>query len=816
MIRTNFNDNWRVSRKEGQFGRAVAVDEKTVTLPYDAMIHTKRKPDVVGSNKKGFYENDTWEYKKTFFVPEEQKNGKTIFEFEGVFQRAMVYINGDYAGQQPYGYSQFLVDADRFLRYGTDNEIVVAIRTADDSRWYTGAGIYRDVYMLTAPLVYIKPYGVKITTPEIDEERAVVSVAATLQNDGAEAKMTVTVVTELRDAQGELVASGTAPCTVFRAESVVCRQRLYIKNPKLWDVETPNLYTCTTRLLAQDGSLMDESTDQFGIRSLSLDYDNGLRINGKVVKLRGACIHHDNGPLGAASILDAERRRISIMKEAGFNTIRMSHNPAGHALLQACDELGMLVMDEAFDMWTTSKSNFDYALDFETWWERNVEAMVDKAFNHPSVIMYSIGNEIQETGSPNGTAWGRKLAEKVRELDPTRYVTNGINGLVSVMELLINMQKQNKEKMEQQSEQGGGEINNMMAGMGAMMKQIVCMEAVTKATEESFACLDIAGYNYMDSRYEMDKKLFPNRIIVGSETFPPDIDQNWRKVLDNSNVLGDFTWAGWDYLGEAGIGKVTYPVDGKIENVYGAYPSLTSMTADIAITGHRRPVSFYREIVFGLRTTPYIAVQRPQHYSDTPMLTPWSWSDSVSHWSWTGFEDKPIKVEVYSQADEVELLINGKSIGRQPTGEANRFKAMFDTTYEPGEVVAIAYENGNETGRFSLTSAKGTKHLSVKADKKQVTCDTSSLVYVDICLADADGNLFAADNQKVKVAVEKTGELIGFANADPDTEENFYDAERSTYDGHAVAVVRPTQAGEIMISVSADGIETQQLSVIAE
>jgi len=816
MKKINFNENWRVSVKAGQFGRAVVSDEKTVTLPYDAMINRERKPDVIGSNKKGFYENNTWEYKKTFFVAEEQREKKSIFEFEGVYQRAMVYINGDYAGQQPYGYSQFLIEADRYLRYGTDNEITVVTRTADDSRWYTGAGIYRDVHMLTSSRVYIKPFGVKITTPDINKERAVINVEAHIKNESANPIITVNVLIELFDADGTCVASGVSPCTIQKEECAVLRQRLYIKAPKLWDVETPHLYSCKVSLTGQDDEFSDECTEKFGVRSLSLDYDSGLRINGNVVKLRGSCIHHDNGPLGAASMYDAEKRRVSILKNAGFNSVRVSHNPAGKAFLNACDEIGMLVIDEAFDMWTTSKSDFDYALDFPEWWERDVRAMVNNDFNHPCVIMYSIGNEIQDTGSANGSIWSRKLSEKIRKLDPTRFVTNGINGMVSVMELLINMQKDNRAKMQEQSEQGGGEINNMMAGMGEMMKKIQCMEPITKATEESFSCLDVAGYNYMDSRYEMDRNLFPNRIIVGIETFPPDIDMNWRKVNDNGNILGDFTWTGWDYLGEAGIGKVTYPSDGNIENVYGTYPSLTAMVGDIDINGNRRPISFYREIVFGFRTTPYIAVQRPQHYNDEAALTPWSWSDSVSHWSWDGYEGKPIRVEVYSHTDEVELLINGKVVGRQPTGEENRFKTVFETTYEHGEIVAVAYQNNKEMERYCLNSSKGRMKLSVESDKLELKFDTSSLVYVDISIVDDDGNLFGNQNRKITVLVDGAGQLAGLSNADPDTEENFFDTERTTYDGRALAIIRPTQQGEIKIKVSADELEEQYLSVVSK
>lgn len=806
MKKNNFNDNWRVSVNQSDVFAVTAPEDKIVNLPHDAVIQTPRNASA--SSKKGCFENGAWAYKKTFFVPEDSKDKRMIFEFEGVYQRAMVYINGDYAGQHPYGYTHFLIDADRFLRYGEENEIMVSVRTADDSRWYTGAGIYRDVYMLTSALTYIKPFSVKIDTPDINKSRAVVCVAATLRNDSAESKITATVEVSICDANGNVVANGTVPSTVFRGEETISRQRLYIKNPKLWNVDTPKLYTCNIRVTNPEGVLLDESTERFGIRSLSLDIYDGLQINGETVKLRGTCIHQDSGPLGAASFIDAERRRITLLKKVGFNAIRMSHHPANPVLLSACDELGMLVMDESFDMWTINKSDFDYALDFPVWWETDIKAMVERDYNHPCVIMYSIGNEIKETGSPNGTAWGRKLAEKIRELDNTRYITNGVNGMLAIMDMLI---KKMSEHSGEQVSSGQGEINNMMTGLGERMKSVMCSEAVTKVTEESFAYLDIAGYNYADNRYVMDKDLFPNRIIVGSETYSSDIDRNWRLVLDNNNVLGDFTWTGWDYLGEAGVGKIKYPEGGKYENVYNAYPTLTAMAGDIAITGFRRPVSYYREIVFGFRTQPYIAVQRPEHYDDIAFYPPWSWSDAASHWSWTGFEGKPVRVEVYSQADEVELLINGKSIGKQPTGEANRYKTIFETTYESGEVIAVAYQNGTEVSRFNLITATGNMELMVSADKEHA--DKDNLIYIDIYLADEKGNLFAADNKKVCVDVQGAGQLSGFANADPDTEENFYDAERTTFDSHALAVIRSTGTSEIIITISADGLTSRQVKI---
>jgi beta-galactosidase len=814
MLRQSFNGKWEYTAKRGGFGGVNTAVYTEVTLPHDAMIGTERKADSDSGNKKGYYVNDTWEYRKTFYIPEEYKSKHVYFEFEGVYSHAMVYINGDFAGQQPNGYSGFIIEADRFLKYGSDNKIKVVARTTDDSRWYTGAGIYRDVHMLVSELTHITPFGVKITTPDIQEESSIVSVATTVRSDAAMPKITTTIITEIYDINGHLVASDEAPITVFRGGEATLRQRMYINRPLLWSVEDPNLYTCKTRVLDDADTLLDEQVETFGIRSLSLDVEHGLSINGQSIKLRGACIHHDNGPIGAITMARAEERRIEILKEAGFNAIRMSHHPAGSALLAACDKIGMLVMDETFDMWTENKSNFDYALDFPTWWEKDIQAMVDKDYNHPSVIMYSIGNEIQDTGSPNGTAWGRKLAEKVRALDTTRYITNSINGMVSIMELMDTMRAKAKEQQEAQPK--GDDINAMMNNFGAMMKHVMTLEPVTKATAESFACVDVAGYNYMDSRYEMDKELFPNRIICGTETFPPDIDQNWRKVQDHSNIIGDFTWTGWDYLGEAGIGKVNYDVQQPSSGIYGSFPTLTAMTGDIDILGNRRPISYYREIVFGQRTSPYIAIQRPEHYGKKPMASPWSFGDLISSWSFLGFEGKSVKVEVYSQAEKVELVLNGESLGCLPTGEANRYKAIFDITYQIGELVAIAYDQEIEVGRHTLQSAIGSMKLAVEADRSCIRADETDLAYISIKLVDEAGNLYSNKQCKVSIEVQGPGQLLGFGTANPDMIENFYDSELTLFDGAALAVIRPIGKGEINIIVTSEEIGSTTVPVRAE
>ncbi|MBL7496352.1 DUF4982 domain-containing protein [Frankia sp. CNm7] len=822
MIRKSFNDGWSYRRKPDAFQALLGWANEgweAVRLPHDAMVRRERDGSDREAGHRGYFPADGYEYRKTFFVPEEYQERRVALEFEGVYRHARVYINGDLAGQCASGYSNFYVRADHLLRYGADNEVRVEARGQDDSRWYPGGGIYRGTSVIVSELLHVALDGVRVTTPAIDDELAVVAVATEIQNESAVTR-TVEVVTEIVDADNEIVARDVAPVTVFPGDTATLRQRLTVAEPRRWGVEHPYLYTCRTAVTAGDERLDEEST-RFGIRSLSVDARRGLRINGEPVNLRGACIHHDNGVLGAATIDRAESRRVEILKQAGFNAIRSAHNPISKALLDACDQLGMLVMDELSDVWTRSKTAHDYAGDFTASWESDVRAMVAKDVNHPSVVFYSIGNEIPEVGTAPGAVLGRRLAEKVRELDDTRFVTNAVNGLLAAgPEVLSAIAAGGAESMEKNSADGGsagdetsevtGDVNELMTRFREFMPTLMTSEIVTTRTAESMAYLDVAGYNYLDSRYELDRTLFPNRVIVGTETYPSDIDRNWRLVQDSSHVIGDFAWTGWDYLGEPGIGRVEYqsdpaPATSGMPDHQGHYPWLAAWCGDIDITGHRRPASYYREIVFGLRAEPYIAVHRPERHGETVRLaTWWSWSDSVSSWSWGGHEGKPVRVDVYSAADEIELLIDGCSVGRAPAGEKNRFTASFTTVYEPGELVAVAYTDGHETGRTALRSAAGDVRLDVTVDRARITADDRDLAFVAITLVDTAGNLHNTADRRVAVELTGPGVLAGFGSADPRSEENFFDTVRTTFDGRALAVIRPTAPGAITVTVTAD------------
>lgn len=810
MRKLSFNESWKVKKTVTDLtaqvmGGGVESQEVVADLPHDAMACELRKANSPGGSAYGYFTGGDYEYTKVLPVAAEDVGKTFILEFEGIFNRGRVYVNGALAGSVHYGYTSLAVDITPHLIFGADNTVLVKVTNSDiaSSRWYTGSGLYRPAWLYVGGAVRVAHNGLKITTPDVSEQLSTVATEIQLAYDGKVQKK-VAVRSVIKAPCGTVVAEQTNPVTLFAGSDKTVHQRIYVKNAKLWSVDTPNLYTCEVTVLSGD-EVLDSTCDTFGIRSIKINPAEGITLNGQPILLRGGCVHHDNGPVGAANFDAAEERRIRILKEAGFNSVRVSHNSTSKALLNACDKLGMLVMEEIYDVWTQAKSQYDYSLDFLNLWERDVEDMVSKDFNHPSVFMYSIGNEIQDLHTHDGANWNRKLANKVRQLDPTRYVTNAINGLMAAMgNLPVIMLELGLVTMEQlqamASGGGGGDINDMMTMLMGHMNDLAVHPSVGAALEETYSALDLVGFNYMRGVYEVYKDQYPNMVFYGSETLPPDIDLNWAKVKEIPACLGDYCWTAWDYIGEAGVGIVEYDVPTAFKK---AYPCYLAYCGDMDILGHRRPMSYYRQIVWGLRKAPYIAVQLPAHYGQKPALTPWTTPEAVAAWAWTGFEGKHCLVEVYSDAEEVELLINGKSQGCLPAGEANRFKAIFDVVYEPGKVEAVAHYANGETSCFALETANGCQ-LQVTCDKAQLAA--GDIAYLDIALVDAAGNLNVSADRKIAVAVEGAGVLQALASADPRSEENFFDTERTTYYGKAQAVVRSArQTGEICVTVSAEG-----------
>ena len=823
----DFNQGWQVRRPTGPFAAFNDGPPKVtpVTLPHDALREEPRHPDVPAGAASGYHPSAAYTYEKTWDVPADWAGKWVALQFDGVASNALVYLNKVLVAQRPYTYARFTADLTALLKPGQSNHLRVEVRGHKDSRWYTGAGIYRGVELLVGNLIHFAPDSLAVSTVKITDDRAHLDVAAVITNASATVRE-VRVRFEIRDPAGELVVTREVPVTVMpvgnssvaaTAADAQILQHIELPSPALWSVKSPILYTVTAEILdpAESNSVLATESTRFGVRTVSVSTDRGFQLNGETLKLRGACIHVDNGLLGAVSLKSVERRKVSKLQQAGFNAIRISHNPASQALLEACDELGMLVRNEAFDTWSLEKSEFDHARNFAEWWERDIDALVHGSRNHPSVVLYSIGNEIPELGTIGGRILNRKIANRVRAIDPTRPVTNGINTLltIDVGDLLA---------------QAGG-LNAFMGDTGdisAGFANIAVTPTVSGAIEEVASALDVIGYNYAESRYALDEVESPHRIIVGSETFAKTIVANWALVEKYPQVIGDFTWTGYDYLGEVGIGAVAYKEDeGFNGQLNREFPYLLAYCGDIDITGYRRPAAYYREIAFGLRTQPYIAVQDPSKYNFTQVSTsPWAWADRVEGWSWAGYEGKPVRLEVYSAADEIELLLNGVSVSRQPVRKANAGKDLantvaFELNYQPGELVAVAYTDGRESGRSKLVSATGSARLQVVVDEAEgfegLDAAGQNAAHLYISVVGENGVLLNQAQEQFEVSVTGSGVLAGAGSSLPDPTVPYTTNVQSTYDGRALVIVRATGAGEVTVTVGSGALGSASLKLIA-
>lgn len=819
MKKQKFNQNWIFTIGSGSSLDALAGGNNTakqVTLPHDASIGRERNPEEPNGSGNGFFREESYVYTKTFSMNADDKDKNVYLEFEGVYQNAFVYVNNSFAGKCPYGYSNFYVDITKYLNYNEPNALKVVVKNGVPSgRWYTGGGIYRDVNLMIAGRLHLVPDSVQLAAIEVEDDQAIIRAKSTIAYTGIGIRE-ITLCTELMDAEGNVVAADEMSVTVEEHSEQEYQQKMYVPNPNRWDAENPYLYTYRTYIKEND-SVIDEETRTFGIRKLQLDTKHGLRVNGKVVKLRGGCIHHDNGIIGTAEFTHSAEARVKKLKETGFNAIRSAHYPMSRKLLEACDKYGMYVMDEYSDVWVSTKVEFDYSTQMTEWWEHDIENLVKKDYNHPCVIMYSIGNEIPEAGNKFDVQWGKKLADKLRSLDDTRYTTNSLNLLLAIMNDLPKLMAQNAAAQAAANTETDQpqEINSMMNNLGAMMAQFMASDFAAEKVKEACAQVDITGYNYAAARYEIDGKLFPNRILVGSETNPPDLDKNWELVEKLPYVIGDFDWTAWDYIGETGIGKINY-TDQQSMGFYALYPCKIAYCGDINILGNRRPISYWRELIWGLRKAPYIAVQLPQHYGEPQSTTQWSMSDAVRSWNWNGYEGKPVKVEVYAVADEVELLINGQSVERKKVGETKKYITIFDTTYHAGKVEVIAYSDGKECGRDEILTASDEVVIAAKADRTQIPADGSDIAYIDICMQDASGILNPNADKAVSISLDGPGEIMGYGSADPESEENYYDTVAKAYEGKLRAAVRGTgETGKIVVTLSADGLESVKVDVEA-
>lgn len=756
----------------------------SVNLPHDAMLLEQRDGSCRNGVNSGYFPGGKYVYRKVFDIAEEDIGKSIVLHFEGVYQNCTVSVNGQIVGGHKYGYTPFDIDISSAVQVGSNTVTVHVDNSLEPNcRWYSGSGIYRPVQLLIRNQIHIET--VHIETVSIDPAQIKVNVTTTAETP---------VAVEIYDGEA-LIASGKPGV-------------IAVPSAKLWSGEAPNLYNCVVR------TGKDERRVRFGIRKLEWSARTGLLINGQRVLLRGGCIHHDHGVLGACEFYDAEERRIRILKENGFNAVRIAHHPASQITLDVCDKLGMYVMNETFDGWYVPKTYHDYARWFEAEWKNDLTAMVESSRNHPCVIMYSTGNEVSETATGKGAEVCRVLTDFVHSLDNTRPVIAGVNVLLNVyanMGVGVYKDKGNYKPEPLPPKGGYKEKKTGSAFFNAVAQKLgPLMFFMSKGKKGDRACLgaanglDILGLNYASSRYDEDVVKYPDRMIVGSETMVADLPYNWERVKKYPQVVGDFVWSAWDYLGEACIGDWTY-------HSYKGLPLLAGQGM-IDITGKPLASMYFMQIVWGLRKEPFIGVRPVNHANEAPSTGAWQFTNAIDSWSWQGYEGINAIVEVYANVAAVRLKLNGREVATKPV---KKYKVIFKATYQPGTLTAEALdEKGNVISVHSLTTASKETVLTVKPEKKVLRANGKDLCYLPIEFTDGEGNLKPDVEQGVEITVDGAAALAGFGSALCKTDEVFHENYHNSYRGRALAVLRAGNLpGKAVICVKSAGVEPVTVEV---
>lgn len=767
-----FDFGWKFRLGDEPDARSAGFDDagwRKIDLPHDWSIEGKVDSLHPAGNDGGYYPTGTAWYRNTFRVPANQKDKKISLYFEGVYMNSEVFINGQLAGGHPYGYSSFRCDLTPYLNYGGENTVAVRVDNSQQKncRWYTGSGIYRHVWLLTTDAVHVDHWGVAITTPEVSASKASVQIKTLLRNETSSARK-VTLGTQLSTAGHEAGKEETTIEIPANATQEVT-QIISVEKPALWSLDDPHLYEARLTLSDADG-LLDTLAEPFGIRSVAYTVEDGFLLNGRKLLLNGGCVHHDNGILGAATYDRAEERKAELLKAAGFNAVRTSHNLSSEAFLHACDRVGLLVIDEAFDGWRDAKNTHDYSTLFDQWWQRDIESMVLRDRNHPSVFCWSIGNEVIERKKLEVITTAQKLADHIRRFDPSRPITSALTTWDKDWEIF----------------------------------------------DPLAAVHDIAGYNYQLHHAAADHERVPSRIIMQTESYPRDAFINWERVNDNGYILGDFVWTAIDYLGESGIGRYYYQGDSEGEHYErNQYPWHGAYCGDIDLTGWRKPISHYRDILYNPDRKLYLAVKEPDGYFGHIKETLWSVWPTWESWNWPGHEGKKIEVEVYSRYPKVRLYLDNRLIGEQATGREQQFKAVFPVHYQPGTLRAVGMDNNNEEAdAVTLQTAGKAARIKLTADRKQVKADGQDLVFITVEITDKDGRVEPNAANRLSFSLTGEGSIAAVGNADLKDTDLYVGNERNAWKGRALVVLKSARkSGKMTLKVTSPGLKPASVSV---
>ncbi len=776
-----FNDNWKFIRSDVTNGQSPELDDsdwRMLDLPHDYSIEDLQVNEGVkqigpfseesaGGASTGHVVGGTAWYRKHFITDKADEGKKIKVLFDGIYMNADVWINGKHLGNHPYGYTAFSYDlTDHLNPAGEDNVLAVQVKNeGKNSRWYSGSGIYRDVTLIKTNPLHVDLWGIFVNTPTVTTEKATVAVSVTLQNE-SDVKQDFTLQMDFLDLNGTKVTDFSDDKELAAGSKITFDQIFGLSNYQMWSPENPQLYTLVVRLL--DGNkLIDETTQKFGIRTIDFSAEKGFLLNGKSVLLKGGCLHHDNGPLGSAAFKTAEYRRVKTMKQNGFNAIRTSHNPPSKYFLEACDELGMLVLDEAFDQWQKPKNPEDYNLYFDDWWERDLESMVLRDRNHPSVIIWSIGNEINERADSAGLAIAKMLKGKIKEVDSTRPVTQAICSFWDNPKLTWD------------------------------------------DTAPAFAQMDVHGYNYQWQRYESDHEKYPKRIMIGTESIAQDAFENWEMVEKHPYVIGDFVWTGMDYFGESGIGSTR--LDNEKVSFLPPWPWFNAYCGDVSVLGYKKPQMYFRDVVWR-NSDLEMLVHSPIPKGRKEIVSFWGWPDEWKNWNWEGSEGQPIQVSVYTRCDQVQLELNGEVVGKKEVTAKDSLVARFEIQYQPGELVAIGFKDGKETVRQTLKTAG--KPAELKIEKEHVTDGENDLAYFNIEVLDENGNLVPNAEIPVEFEIQGSGNLQAVANGNPKDMKSFQQAHVTTFRGKCQLIVRlDKEGGEVSVLAKSEGLKAGECAI---
>ena len=771
-----FDFDWRFHRGGALNAHKPEFDDsewQAIDIPHDWSIenmpgtNSPFSPDAISQVNGGFTTGGSGWYRKTFIIPEDQSTKRIVIQFDGIYMNPEIWINGVTLGSHPYGYTSFWFDITEHIKFGKPNILAVKVRNeGENSRWYTGSGIYRHVFLKILEPVHVSQWGVTISTTEISIASAKINIKTSVNNQ-SENPLQVKVITRTLNSRGEESAKTESGQLIEKEDVSEFLQNAIVLNPQLWSPETPNLYTAISEVFT-NGKLVDRVVTKFGFRTLQFDAVNGFQLNGEKLKLKGGCVHSDNGPLGAKSYDRAEIRRVELLKASGFNAIRCTHNPPSPAFLDACDQLGMMVIDEAFDMWQDGKNSSDYHLYFDKWWQRDAESMIKRDFNHPSIILWSIGNEIPKMNTTEVVNKAKEISAFVQQCDPTRQITAAVNVF-------------------------GTEIDPFVA------------------------TLDIAGYNYgsvgtnlTDGIFDIDHKRLPSRTMMQVESYPLDAFKSWMDVKDHDWVIGDFVWTAFDYIGEASIGWRGYWQE------HNFYPWNLAFCGDLDICGSKRPQSYYRDALWNENQLS-VFVKPPQpsfeENKDRVSWSRWHWDDVLADWNWKGFENQPMEVNVYSSCEEVELFLNGKSVGRLRTNRSTEYKAIFNVAYQPGELKAVGYSNGKEVKISVLKTADEPSQIQLIADRSEIKADGQDLCYIVVNLTDDKIRNPKAENL-IKFDIEGPGRIIAVGNSNPVSTESYTNAERKAWHGQCLVIIKSERKeGKIVLKVSSANLKPAKILI---